>query len=229
MSLLNGISSAGAGLSSYGADVIKEEADKQLNAASLLNNTSPPAPATAPAAPPAPAVAPPAAGSGHGAPLDPTTIDRAHQVYLGLVDRGMDPTTAIGFAANAVQESNANPATKAGDMGAAHGLMMWRDARLDNYVQQNGHTPEQGNLSEQLDYIMHEVGGPEAKAWQSIQASAQDPAARAAAISQFYERPKDTAAEIARRGAIANQLAGHFSQMAANTPPNAGGSVAQSS
>lgn len=227
MSLLNGLSSAGAGLSSYGGDVINDE---QAKAAASLLNGAPPQSAT-PTAPSATATQPPPSAipvapvsdsEAHGNALDAATIDRAHQVYLGLVDRGMDPSTAIGFAANAVQESRADPNTKPGDMGASQGLMQWRDDRLANYVQQFGHAPQQGNLNEQLDYIMHEVSGPEAAAFKSIQAAPQDPASRAGAVSQFYERPKDTQAEIARRGYIASQLANHFSQLAANAAPNEG-------
>lgn len=51
MSLLNGISSAGAGLSAYGADVAKDESAKEA-AASLLNNALPPATPAAATPPP---------------------------------------------------------------------------------------------------------------------------------------------------------------------------------
>lgn len=156
-------------------------------------------------------IAAPVDSEAHGNALDPGTTVRAHRVYQGLVERGMDPATALGFAANAVQESRANHATNPGDMGASHGLLQWRGDRLARYVSLHGHAPEKGDLNEQLDYIIHEVKGPEARAWQAIQSAPQNPAARAAAVSEFYERPKDTLAEIRRRASIANQLAARFS------------------
>jgi hypothetical protein len=221
MSLMNGLASFGSSLNAFAGDVAKDEEARARP--SLLNGAAPPEQKLAP--PPTSAPSPLTSASdsaGHGNALDPATVSRAHQVYLGLVDRGMDPTTAIGFAANAVQESRADPGTNPGDMGASHGLLQWRGDRLANYVAKFGHAPEQGNLNEQLDYIMHEVSGPEAGAWKAIQASAADPASRAGAVSQYFERPKDTAAEIARRGYIANQLAGHFARVAA---PSSAGSV----
>jgi hypothetical protein len=154
----------------------------------------------------------------HGNALDPATLARAHQVYLGLTQRGMDPSTALGFTANAIQESRADPGTGAGDMGASHGLLQWRGDRLAAYVAKFGHPPEKGDLSEQLDFVLHELGGSESGAAKAIQAAADDPASRAGAVSKFYERPKDTAAEIARRGYIAKALAGYFAQIAAGSP-----------
>lgn len=214
VSLLNAVGSFGTGLNSFAGAAIKDEADKadKATAASLLNATPPPtAPTVAPAPPPQSTPVPYNAAL-HGNALDAATIDRAKAVYDGLIARGMDPETATGFAANAVQESRAMPNTGAGDMGASHGLMQWRADRLDNYVRMFGHAPEKGDLNEQLDFVMHELSGPEAGAWQNIQAAANDPAARAGAVSRFFERPKDTLAEISRRGFIANQLAGHFAQ-----------------
>lgn len=222
MSLLNGFAALGTGLRSAGEDIAREEEAKETARASLLNNsplTSQQSPSAAtsygdPSLPGPRMPTKPANSYLPGSPLDPATVARAHDVFLGLVDRGMDPHTALGFAANAVQESNANPATRPGDMGAAHGLMMWRDDRLQNYAKQFGHAPEQGNLNEHLDFIVKELLGPESPAWQKIQAAPADAASRAGAISQFYERPKDTAAEIARRAGIANQLMSHFTPTA---------------
>lgn len=220
MSLLNGIAAFGSGLQAAGTDIAKEEEAKDARA-SLLNNT--PAPPAAVTAAPTPAVSEmpaPTAVTGESPPgmgnkLDAATIDRAHQVYTGLTARGMDPTTAVAFAANAVQESRADPGTAAGDMGASHGLLQWRGDRLTNYIAKFGHAPEKGNLDEQLDFIVHELSGPEANAWAKIQAAPSDPGARAGAVSAFFERPKDAQAEITRRGYIANQLVNHFARLAA--------------
>lgn len=215
MSLINGLSGLGGGLNAFAGNAALEAITPPR--APLLNSLPPDAPVTEAASTPnvPPVAAQPDGAAGHkpGETVDPATLARAHQVYTGLVQRGMDPASAIGFAANAVQESAANPQTGAGDAGASHGLLQWRGDRLNNYVQMFGHAPEQGNLNEQLNYIMHEVSGPEANAWKTIQATPPDPASRAAAVSQYFERPKDTAAEIARRGWIAGQLAQGFTQI----------------
>lgn len=210
MSLMNGITSLGSGLNAF-AGRAATDLTAPVTRAPLLETPAPEPMAAA--VPPASAAPPTADTATHGNALDSATIDRAHAVYQGLVDRGMDPSTAVGFAANAVQESRADPTTGAGDMGASHGLLQWRGDRLDNYVRKFGHAPEHGDLNEQLDFIMHEVGGPEANAWKTIQAAPLDPVSRAAAVSQYFERPKDTAAEIARRGWIAGQLAQNFAQI----------------
>jgi hypothetical protein len=207
MSLMSGI---GAGIGSLGTYAGKAMTDLALeDRTPLLSRPAAPVVATEPT-PAAPAAAlEPTAGSNSGS-VDDATAARAKLVVEGLVARGMKPADAIGFAANAVKESGANPQTGAGDAGASHGLLQWNGDRLAGYVQKFGHAPEHGTLDENLDFIMHELSGPEASAWKMIQAAPDDPMARAAAISQHYERPKDTANEIARRSLIANQLASRF-------------------
>ena len=140
--------------------------------------------------------------------------------------RGMDSNTAWGFAANAVQESGANPNSLPGDNGAAHGLFQWRDSndggrRYTNYVNKYGHPPEQGTLDEQLDYTMHELNGPERRAWTNIGRAGDTAGEKAAVVSTYYERPRDTGAEESRRASIASRLA----EMAAGggMTPAAGG------
>jgi hypothetical protein len=210
--LLNAIGDAFSGMGQSFADAAEQE-QRDIAAASLINRAPPAPEAKAPAS----TFVPEADSAGHGNALDKDTVGRAHAVYEGLVKRGLDPHTAIGFAANAVQESRANPATGAGDMGASHGLMQWRAERHQGFTQKFGNST---NLDDHLDYIMHELQGPEARAWRAIQAAADDPGAKAAAVSQFYERPKDTQPEIQRRSYIANRLASQFlrdtSQIALN-------------
>ena len=154
-------------------------------------------------------------GDNSGNALDPATAARAKEVHDGLVARGMDSKTAWGFAGNAVQESRAMWNSRPGDMGAAHGLMMWRDSadgghRYSDYIGRYGHAPEQGSLSESLDNIIAELKGPEARAWANIQRAGNSEGEKGAAVSTFYERPKDTAAEESRRWGLAKRLAGMF-------------------
>jgi hypothetical protein len=155
----------------------------------------------------------PRAGGGTG--LDAATSARAKTIHDGLVTRGMDSKTAWGFAGNAVRESRAMWNSQPGDNGAAHGLFMWRDSadgghRLTDYVNKWGHLPEQGSQDEQLDNVMYELKGREAQAWSNIQRTGNSEGEKAAAVSEFYERPKDTAAEESRRWATAQALAGMY-------------------
>lgn len=141
------------------------------------------------------------------APIEPDAKVRAGAVRDGLIQRGMDPDTATAFAANALHESAANPNTGTGDGGASHGLFMWNGTRLAEYHSIYGHSPDNAPLAEQLDFVVHELNASEAPARDQI-AQAQGPAAKAAAISQAYLRPKDEVPEMQRRAATAVQLAG---------------------
>lgn len=146
----------------------------------------------------------PAAPAG---PIEPDAKVRADAVRDGLIKRGMDPDTATAFAANSLHESAANPNTGPGDGGASHGLFMWRGDRSTRFQNINGRPVDNAPLDQQLDYVMYELQGPESDAAQKV-AQAQGPAAKAAAVSQSYLRPKDVVPEMQRRAATAVQLAG---------------------
>lgn len=137
--------------------------------------------------------------------IEPAAVQRATAIRDGLIKRGLDPETATAFAANALHESSANPNTGAGDMGASHGAFQWRDERAANLAKFTGKL-DGSSLDQQLDFLVKELHGDESAAWAAIQ-SAHGVAAKASAISKYYERPKDTNGEQARRSATALQLA----------------------
>jgi hypothetical protein len=140
----------------------------------------------------------------------PQEKERAQAIHDGLVKRGMDDATAWGFAANGLHESEGNPNEPAGDMGKSHGLFQWRDDRVQRFKDTHGgKSPEQTGLDTQLDYVMSELGGPEANAWAGIQQVKGGAGSKAAAISQLYLRPKDVEAEKQRRAATAGILTGN--------------------
>lgn len=147
-------------------------------------------------------------GTGHR-DASPTTLngatpERLRPVYDGLIKRGLDPATALGFAANAAQESQ-GVLTANGDKGASHGLFQWRDDRAAAFKAQYGHLPSQGTMDEQLDFVVKELGGSESRAAEAIRNAS--PADKAAAVSQFYERPKETENEKRVRTGHAKALA----------------------
>ena len=105
--------------------------------------------------------------SGQTIPDD--TLDRAKQIIDGLEKRGLDPVTAAAFAANAIHESVAKP-NNTGDMGNAHGLMMWTDkdvngqpGRAVKFRQAEGGDPEGAPLDKQLDFIVKELHGDDVR------------------------------------------------------------------
>jgi hypothetical protein len=140
-----------------------------------------------------------------GATIEPAAFNNATAVRDGLIKRGIDADTATALAANALHESVANPATGRGDKGNSAGLFQWSGPRLQAYTDAYGHPPDGSPLDEQLDFVTRELKGSEASASAQI-GQAQGPAAKAAAVSQYYLRPKDTMAEMQRRSATALQL-----------------------
>ena len=140
-------------------------------------------------------------------PIEGDAQARAFAVRDGLIRRGMDPDTATAFAANALHESSANPNVGRGDRGSSAGLFQWRDDRERAYIAKYGHSPQNAPLDEQLDFVMHELGGSESVARDRIN-SARGVGDKAAQVSEAYLRPKDTVAEMQRRSATALQLAG---------------------
>jgi len=138
-------------------------------------------------------------------PIEPSAQARATAVRDGLIKRGMDADTATAFAANALHESAANPNTGPGDGGVSQGLFMWNGPRNTEYQRIYGHTPQGAALDEQLDFVMHELNGPESLARDRIN-QAQGVDGKAAQVSEAYLRPKDTGPEMQRRSATALQL-----------------------
>jgi len=139
--------------------------------------------------------------------LPDATRTRAQAVVDGLVARGLPLHVAQGLAANAVQESGANPATRPGDGGAADGLFQWRDSRRQAFVQQYGADPSKATLDQQLDFTVAELRGNEKNAGDAL-AMARTPEEAARLASTRYLRPRDTATEERRRAGYATLLAG---------------------
>ncbi len=82
----------------------------------------------------------------------------------GLIARGLSPLHAAVIVGNMRQESGLNPsALNAGE--GANGLLQWRLDRWDglrNFAASRGAQPNDPNA--QLDYVMHELQGPERRA-----------------------------------------------------------------
>jgi N12 class adenine-specific DNA methylase len=139
--------------------------------------------------------------SGGYAPIqpDPQTAarDRAAAVYYGMRERGYDHPTALGWAANAVVESNADPGGPRSPTGAA-GTFQWVGPRLQQYRDMHGHEPEQGSLNEHLDHVLWENQHGEKDAANEIDRAPPDPVSKAVTIRSAWERPGRSPEEISQ-------------------------------
>jgi len=84
-------------------------------------------------------------------------------IYKGLLERGFTAPQAAALAGNIQQESSFDPTALNAGSGA-QGLMQWRlDRRtgLSDYAKATGRDPS--DVDAQLDYLVHEMTGPEAK------------------------------------------------------------------
>ena len=170
----------------------------------------PPAPSSAVAAP-------------SGAPPSIPQTAEAGAIRQGLIDRGLPAHVADAFVLNMQDESGLNPGineqnpTVPGSRGG-YGLYQLTGPRRKAYeafAGQRGVDPSDTNA--QLDFLMSELQGPEAKAAQSI-LSAPDTGTAAAAIVNDFLRPapEHAASRTSRYMGMAGQ--GAPVQVASNDP-----------
>lgn len=135
--------------------------------------------------------------------------DNATEIRQGLIDRGMSPQVADAFVMNFQDESGLNPGINErnpivpGSRGG-FGLAQWTGPRrraLEAFAAQRGTTP--GDTNTQLDFLMSELQGPEAKAWQAIQSAPTTGGAAAAIVNNFL-RPAENHRASRERQYLAN-------------------------
>lgn len=118
------------------------------------------------------------------------------QVYNGLIQRGMTPDLAAAFILNFKDESGLNPGINEiapivpGSRGG-YGLYQLTGPRRRAY---EAYASERGlpldSVDAQLDFMMTELQGPEARAWERIQAAGNTGDAAAAIVTNFL-RPAE--------------------------------------
>jgi hypothetical protein len=178
-------------------------------------------PAAAPASAPV-AVAPVAVGAASAAPV---TGGNADYIRAGLVQRGLPEHVADGFVLNMKDESGLNPGineaapTVAGSRGGfgLYQLTGPRRVAYESFANERGVAPS--DVDAQLDFLVSELKGPEAKAAQSILA-APDTGTAAAAIVNDFLRPAES--HRARREAEYLQAATRPSQASLEALPVGG-------
>ena len=130
-----------------------------------------------------------------------TTADRDKAVAY-FISQGWTREQAVGLVTNLDRESALNPEA-IGDKGKAYGLAQWHKDRQENFKKLFGKDIRQSTFEEQLQFMQHELTqGAEKFAGAMIRRSGSASEA-AAAVSKYYERPRDTDREMRERGAQA--------------------------
>jgi hypothetical protein len=122
-----------------------------------------------------------------------------------FVSRGWTRAQAAGIVANLQSESGLDP-TRLGDKGLAYGLGQWHPDRQANFARVMGHDIRNSTLGEQLAFVDWELRNTEAAAGARLH-QAQRPGEAGTVVSQYYERPRDVAGNIAARSALAERMA----------------------
>lgn len=142
-------------------------------------------------------------------PPSEATKARSDQAMRFFMAQGWTKEQAAGWAANIQAESNFNPFAK-GDRNwlgqpQAYGLAQWHPDRRAAYTELFGHTMESVKdpaqaATEQLQFMHWEATqGNEKAAGDKIKATTTAYDA-GAAVSKYYERPKDREGEAHKRG-----------------------------
>ncbi|MDR9839460.1 phage tail tip lysozyme [Herbaspirillum huttiense] len=130
---------------------------------------------------------------------------RTAGIIDSLVKKGWTKEQAAGIAANLWQESKFDPSA-VGDGGKAYGIAQWHPDRQAAFKRLFKKDIQGSTLEEQLMFLTYEMNqGNEQQAGDKVRA-ARTAAEAAAAVSRYYERPRDTEAEASKRAAAAMQI-----------------------
>ncbi|QNB08336.1 hypothetical protein G5S34_17295 [Herbaspirillum frisingense] len=120
---------------------------------------------------------------------------------------GWSHDQAAGIVANLKAENSSFDPRQSGDGGRAYGIGQWHPDRQANFRAWSGKDIRESSLMEQLQFVNYELTqGAEQRAGQLLRA-AQNAQQAGDIVSRYYERPRDTEGEAARRGASAVELA----------------------
>lgn len=154
---------------------------------------------------------------------------RTAGIIDSLVKKGWTKEQAAGIAANLWQESKFDPSA-VGDGGKAYGIAQWHPDRQAAFKRLFKKDIQGSTLEEQLMFLTYEMNqGNEKQAGDKVRA-ARTAAEAAAAVSRYYERPRDTEAEASKRAAAAMQIdSAYGSRNAAATGAMPAGAAASAS
>ena len=149
-------------------------------------------------------------GRGPGLPLGPgaAPISNPEQLRRGrqgrdiLVGLGWSPAQAAGIMANLDRESRLNEGA-VGDSGQAYGVAQWHPDRRANIAAGMGRSVIGMSYEDQIRAVDYELRHTERAAGDALRRTTTA-AEAGAAVSRFYERPRDTEGEAAARARSAD-------------------------
>lgn len=118
---------------------------------------------------------------------------------------GWSAAQAAGIVANLVHESGLN-ARSVGDSGSAYGVAQWHRDRQEAFAAWAGHDIRSSTLEEQLAFVNQELTRGAERFAGKMLGAATNAAQAGAAVSKYYERPKDQEGEMRSRAATAEHL-----------------------
>lgn len=135
-----------------------------------------------------------------------TAGDRATQAMNYFMRMGWTREQAAGLVANLQAESNFNPRA-VGDGGRAVGVAQWHPDRQADFKRAFGKDIRDATFEEQLEFVHYELTRGKEKRAGDLLRRARSANEAGRSVSQNYERPKDAAGEMAKRGQLANSIA----------------------
>lgn len=118
---------------------------------------------------------------------------------------GWNRAQATGITSNLARESNFNEKA-IGDGGKAVGLAQWHPDRQANFRRVFGKDLRDATFEEQLQFIHYELTQGAEQAAGNILRKTNTPEEAAAAVSKFYERPRDAQGEAGARARVARKF-----------------------
>ena len=159
-------------------------------------------------------------GKGQGGAPGGSRQEMGQYVMSFFQSMGWTKEQAAGLAANADRESGFKP-TAVGDSGRAVGLFQWHPDRQKAYFELTGKDLRDASVDDQLRFAHHELTQGAERAAGDILRRTRTAGEAGAAVSRFYERPRNTEGEANSRATAAE---GWFNAPGA-PPPGPGGGV----
>lgn len=117
---------------------------------------------------------------------DPNNPEKA---YNYLLINGYTSEQASGIVGNMMKESTPLIDPDAADNNGAYGIVQWQGSRrdaLEKFAEDNGR--KVNDLYTQLDFVIHELGTTEKRAYRKLK-NTSNPTDAANAFAKYYERP----------------------------------------
>lgn len=132
-------------------------------------------------------------------------LARATHAYTFFRAQKWSRPQALGIVGNLQAESGVDPNRAQSGGGPGYGIAQWERPRQADFKAWAGHDIRLSTMDEQLAFVQHELETTQRGAATALRASST-PQAAAAAFCETFERPADTAGQMAHRADVAAAL-----------------------